>query len=254
MSNPALAAVWPGGDSRDMNTAHRLGLCACRPRPDVKARLTIGDGAPASTQGGGGTLAGPRHDTLLPDTPAARACEAYLAQVSNQTMVRHCKRTFRFGLALAKKAGAKPDLEILYVGALLHDLGLEPLFAGPEDFETLGARAAETFLEAQGYARMSRQVAAAIEVHTNPATADDHRPEVAYLCMGALCDVVGARLDHLDPRLIQQVVEDYPRDGTKALITALLKLQIDTKPLSRIGVAQARLNVVQRIWDAPFTG
>lgn len=231
-----------------MNSLHTLGLCACHRRafPGV---LTVTNDAFAP----GGLALGPR-DTLLPDTPAARACETYLAQVSNQTMVRHCKRTFRFGLALAEKAGAKPDLEMLYVGALLHDLGLEPLFAGPDDFETLGARAAETFLEAQGYARMSKQIAVAIELHTNPATADDTRPEVAYLCMGALCDVIGARLDQLEPRLVQQVVEDYPRDGTKALLIALLELQIDAKPLSRIGVAEARLGVLQRVRDAPFVG
>ncbi|WP_340646408.1 HD domain-containing protein [Phenylobacterium sp.] len=231
-----------------MNTHHTLGRCACHrhARPGV---LTISNGA--ASMGGAATV--PR-DGALPDTPAARAAEAYLAEVSNLTMVRHCKRTFRFGQALAEKAGARPDLEMLYVGALFHDLGLEPLFAGPDEFESLGAREAERFLNAQGYARIAQQVAAAIELHTSPDTANDPRPEVAYLCMGALCDVVGARLDQLEPRLIQQVVAEYPREGTKALLTALLKIQIDTKPASRIAVAQARMGVLQRIADAPFSG
>lgn len=231
-----------------MNTHHPLSRCTCH-RHAFQGALTITNGA--YPMGGGASA--PR-DRWLPDTPAARAAEAYLAQVSNLTMVRHCKRTFRFGQALAEKAGAKPDLEMLYVGALFHDLGLEPLFAGPDDFETLGAREAERYLMSQGYARIAAQVAAAIELHTAPDTANDHRPEVAYLCMGALCDVVGARLDQLEPRLIQQVVAEYPREGTKALLTALLKVQIDAKPASRIAIAEARVGVLQRVADAPFTG
>lgn len=231
-----------------MNTLHTLGRCTCH-RHAFPGVLTITNGA--SPMGGSASV--PR-DGRIPDTPAARAAEAYLNEVSNLTMVRHCKRTFLFGQALAEKAGAKPDLEMLYVGALFHDLGLEPVFAGPDDFETLGAREAERFLTSRGYARIAQQVAAAIELHTSPDTANDTRPEVAYLCMGALCDVVGARLDQLEPRLIQQVVAEYPRDGTKALLNALLKIQIDTKPASRIAIAESRMGVLKRIAEAPFTG
>ncbi len=199
----------------------------------------------------GAGSAAPR-DGRLPDTPAARAAEAYLANLSNLTMVRHCKRTYRFGQALAEKAGARPDLEALYIGCLFHDLGLETLFAGPEDFEILGAREAGRYLTSHGCDRLAQQVAAAIELHTFPETVNDARPEVAYLCMGAMCDVVGARLDQIEPRIIQQVIAEYPRDGTKALLTALLKLQIDTKPRSRIGLIEARLGLLQRVHDAPF--
>jgi hypothetical protein len=229
-----------------MNTHHPFSNCTCH-RHAFPGALTISDGS--STMGG--SAAAPR-DGRLPDTPAARAAEVYLASVSNLTMVRHCKRTYRFGQALAEKAGVKPDLETLYIGCLFHDLGLETLFAGPEDFEVLGAREAGRYLTGQGYDRLAEQVAAAIELHTSPETVNDTRPEVAYLCMGAMCDVVGARLDQIEPRVIQQVVAEYPRDGTKALLTALLKLQIDTKPQSRIGLIEARLGLLQRVHDAPF--
>ncbi|MGL4285906.1 MAG: HD domain-containing protein [Phreatobacter sp.] len=187
-----------------------------------------------------------------PDTPAARATETYLSEMSSAVMVRHCRRSYLFGKALADRAGAKPDLEALYVGCLLHDLGLEPVFAGPEDFETIGAREAGRFLSARGYDRLARQVSAAIDVHTSLESAKDPRPEVAFLSMGVLVDVTGTRIDDIPPKLVQQVVAEYPRDGTKALIGALLRQQIEAKPQSRIGRLQARAGVLDLVANAPF--
>jgi hypothetical protein len=222
-----------------MNTQHTASICSCHRRAL----------AGASTHITGFSIA---HDSTIPDTSTARAAEAYLAAVSNLTMVRHCMRTYRFGLALATKAGAKPDLETLYIGCLFHDLGLETLFAGPEDFETLGAREAKRFLVQCGSERIAEQVAVAIDVHTALETANDPRPEVAYLSMGAFCDVIGARLDQIEPRIIQQIVDDYPRDGIKALLTALINHQTGSKPGSRIGQVAARIDVIQLIQNAPF--
>ncbi|MBN8940889.1 MAG: HD domain-containing protein [Rhizobiales bacterium] len=201
-------------------------------------------GAPLFADGGAGSA--------LPDTPAARAAETYLAELSSAVMIRHCKRSYLFGKALADKAGAKPDLEALYVGCLLHDLGLEPVFAGPEDYETIGAREAGRFLSARGDDRLARQVSAAIDVHTSLESARDPRPEVAFLSMGVLVDVTGTRIDDIAPKLVQQVVADYPRDGTKALIGALLRREIEAKPQSRIGRLQARAGVLDLVANAPF--
>jgi hypothetical protein len=188
----------------------------------------------------------------LPDTPAAAAAEHYLYAISSPAMVRHCKRCYLFGKALAEKAGAKPDLEALYVGCLFHDLGLELIFEGPDDFETIGSREAERFLIARGHDQLAQQVSAAIELHTSVETANDPRPEVAFLHMGAMVDVTGMRIDQIEPRLIQQVVAEYPRDGTKALLVAMLKHQIDTKPQSRIGRIATQVDVLKFVASAPF--
>lgn len=190
----------------------------------------------------------------LPDTPACKAAEAYLGALSSSVMVGHCKRTFLFGRALADKAGAKPDLEALYVGSLFHDLGLEPIFEGPGDFEMVGAREASRFLKAKGYKVLADKVATAIEIHTTTTTAKDPRPEVAYLNMGATVDVLGMRIDQIDAKLIQQIVEEYPRDGTKTMLISLLKHQIDTKPNSNFGQIAARVDVLKLIAAAPFAG
>jgi hypothetical protein len=190
----------------------------------------------------------------FPDTPAAGAAEYYLYALSSPVMVRHCKRSYLFGKALADKAGMKPDLEALYVGCLLHDLGLEPIFASAEDFETIGAREAARFLSFRGHDRLARLVAAAIELHTSVETAKDPRPEVAFLSMGAFMDVTGARLDAMEGKLIQEIVEEYPREGTKALIATLLKSEIDAKPQSRLARLAARVDVLGLVANAPFHG
>ncbi|CAN5208214.1 HD domain-containing protein [soil metagenome] len=222
--------------------------CTCGCGRFLRALGFKGSGAGAS-----GISAGSRAKELrLPDTAACKAAEAYLTALSSPVMVGHCKRSFLFGRALANKAGAKPDMEALYVGCLFHDLGLEPIFEGPEDFETIGAREASRFLKAKGFSTLADQVAVAIDLHTSLETANDPRPEVAYLNMGAFVDVFGSRIDQIETKLIQQIVEEYPRNGTKLLISTLLKHQIDTKPDTRIGKSGARVDVPKLVNAAPF--
>lgn len=188
----------------------------------------------------------------FPDTVAAKAAEAYLGALSSSVMVDHCKRSFLFGRALADKARARPDLEALYVGCLFYDLGLEPIFDGPDDFEKIGAREASRFLNAKGYPALAEKVSAAIAIHTSVETAGDPRPEVAYLNMGATVDVLGMRIDQIDAKLIQKIVENYPRNGTKAMLVGLLGHEIRTKPQSNFAKLEAGFDVLARINDAPF--
>jgi hypothetical protein len=233
-----------------MNTHHMI--CVCH-RCTFLGALKIG--AAATGLEAHAVDAPPAaRDKQLPDTKVAFAAEAYLAAVSNITMIRHCIRTYRFGRALAEKAGAKPDLEVLYVASLLHDLGLEALFDGPEDFEKLGAREAKRFLLGQGHEHLADQVATAIELHTLIETAKDPRTEVAYLSIGAFCDVTGARLDQLEPRVVQEIVAEYPRNGTKDLLLALVKRQIAIKPQSNIAGIAARVDFAAIVRNAPFAG
>jgi HD superfamily phosphodiesterase len=188
-----------------------------------------------------------------PDSELAKASEAYLASVSNPVMIRHCKRSYFFAHALAEKASLKPDREVLYVSCLFHDLGLEAQFDGPADFETNGANAAKTFLQSQlTPVTMADRVAEAIELHTDLASANHARAEVACVHMGTMADVFGARLDQIDASFMQRVVEEFPRSGTKSLLGALLKQQIDAKPASRIGLIGKQVDVVARVNAAPF--
>jgi hypothetical protein len=59
-------------------------------------------------------------------------------------------------------------------------------------------------------------------------------------------------LDQINASFIQRVVEEFPRSGTKSLLGALLKRQIDSKPASRIGLIGKQVDIVARVNTAPF--
>ncbi|MEU8076484.1 HD domain-containing protein [Catellatospora citrea] len=167
----------------------------------------------------------------LPDTRLAVAATDLLVASSTATLINHCLRTYHFGLALADRDGLAPDLELLYIGAALHDLGFTQRYDGPAPFEEIGADAAHELLLAQG-ADPARAdlVAEAIRLHVYAQTAQDPRPEVALLSIGAAVDVFGLRLDLIAPALTRQIIEEHPRLGFTAAITAIVADQSARKP------------------------
>ena len=171
----------------------------------------------------------------IPDTRLAGAAVELLTASSPATMVNHCFRTYRFGLALAERGGLAPDRELFFLGAALHDLGLTPAYDGPEPFEAIGADAAHEFLLAQGAAAdRADLVAEAIRLHLLAGTAKDPRPEVALVSMGAAVDVFGLRIDRIDPDVTRRIVEEHPRLGFKDAVAALIGDQAARKPDSAI--------------------
>ncbi|MET8351847.1 MULTISPECIES: HD domain-containing protein [unclassified Micromonospora] len=86
----------------------------------------------------------------VPDTRLSAAATDLLIASSPATLVNHCLRTYHFGLAMADRDGLDPDLELLFIGAALHDLGLTERYDGPAPFEEIGADAAAEFLLSQG--------------------------------------------------------------------------------------------------------
>jgi hypothetical protein len=169
-------------------------------------------------------------------------------------MVHHCRRTYRFGLAVGQKAGLRPDAEILYIASLLHDLGLEPRFAEAEgNFEDVGGRAAADFLLERGAShKLADAVRAAIELHTQIATAEDPVPERALLHMGAMVDVVGMRIDQIPAETLREILERHPRAGCKELLLGALSKQVALKPASRIAAAFETFKLPALIQAAPF--
>ncbi|MEM6993452.1 MAG: hypothetical protein AAF721_23260, partial [Myxococcota bacterium] len=61
-----------------------------------------------------------------PDSDLCRAAAETCALHSTPGLVGHCGRTYAFGMALSSVLGKRPDRELLYVAAQLHDLGLTP--------------------------------------------------------------------------------------------------------------------------------
>ena len=63
-------------------------------------------------------------DIVIPDTPLVRDVTALIRDVEGDLLFHHSRRVFLFGALQGRRRGLQPDLELLYVGAMFHDIGL----------------------------------------------------------------------------------------------------------------------------------
>jgi hypothetical protein len=191
---------------------------------------------------------------MIPDTKLAVAAEALVVHVSPPALVGHCRRTFAFGAALLQQQGRVYDAELLYIAAMLHDLGLTDEYEdGVTPFEQIGADAARRALLSEGAAPDKADlVHAAIALHLEAATADDPRPEVAGVSLGAAVDVLGLRLSDLPESLVAEILEEYPRLDFKTMLAEAIDRQVRLKPQSRLARHVERYNFSALVAAAPF--
>ena len=60
----------------------------------------------------------------IPDTALVRDTTEYIRDTENDLLFDHSRRVFLFGALQGRRRGLDPDLELLYVGAMFHDIGL----------------------------------------------------------------------------------------------------------------------------------
>lgn len=162
------------------------------------------------------TIAG----VTLPDSTLAREITAFIRDREDDLLFDHSRRVFLFGALQGRRRGLAPDLELLYAGAMFHDLGLtEPYRASQLRFEIDGADAARDFLVERGIAATDAGVVwLGIALHTTPGVPEFMAPEVALVTAGVETDVLGIERDLLDPADIASVVEAHPRPNFKEKI------------------------------------
>jgi HD superfamily phosphodiesterase len=79
----------------------------------------------------------------VPDSTLARRAREHIADVAATFLVNHSVRCYAWGVELARHDRLQFDPEILYVSAILHDLGLVPAYDLGDCYEVDGAIAAE---------------------------------------------------------------------------------------------------------------
>ena len=155
------------------------------------------------------TIAGIR----VPDSRLARETTELIRDVSTQLLFDHSRRVFLWGSLLGLERGLEFDPELLYVGAMFHDLGLvDGHRSTHQRFELDGADGARAFLERHGVPE--REIALvwdAIALHTTPEIPHRKRPEVALVTLGVEYDVLGLRTDELSPQHRTAVLTAHPR-------------------------------------------
>lgn len=177
----------------------------------------------------------------IPDTPLVRDVTTYVRDVENDLLFDHSRRVFLFGALQGLKRGLTPDLELLYVGAMFHDVGLtEGYRESQARFEVDSANAARDFLRARGADEHTvRTVWLSIALHTTPGIPEYLDPEIALVTAGVETDVLGIGRDDLSSDALAAVTAAHPRPDFKRRILAAFTDGIVHRPRSTFGTVNA---------------
>jgi len=186
------------------------------------------------------------------DSRLARRAERLVAEVSPPFLTNHCFRSHFFAVALAERDRVRFDVELLYVAALLHDLGLVARFDTGRCFEEDGADAAAALAMEEGWPpERCEALADAIRLHLAIAVEVEDGPEAFLLWHSTGLDVAGSRLGELSVEAVTAVLASYPRLDFKEGFTALVADQAERKPACWAAAAMQR-GLGERIAAAPF--
>src|ERR1700726_3211494 len=87
----------------------------------------------------------------IPDSKLAREVTELVRDTESPLLYHHSSRVYYFGALAGKHRGLKFDPELLYAGAMFHDMGLVPKHSSHDErFEVDGANAARNFMRVHG--------------------------------------------------------------------------------------------------------
>jgi hypothetical protein len=168
----------------------------------------------------------------FPQSAAARAALAVATRFYTPALLNHCVRAYLWGSTYAAAHDIAFDDELLYVTAMLHDMGLTEAFDSHRvHFEQAGANLAWVFGSAAGWpAERSERAEEIIVLHMRPDVAAADDPESHILQVATAWDVVGRRPEEFPPDLRADILARYPREGFGGEFIACFEDQATRKP------------------------
>jgi HD superfamily phosphodiesterase len=199
----------------------------------------------------------PTADTVagigIPDTALMRDVTDFIREAEDDLLFHHSRRVFFFGMLQGRRRKLQPDPELLYVGAMFHDLGLTERYRDSSAlrFEVDGANAARDFLLRRGIDEAdARKVWLSIALHTTPGVPDFLDPEIALVTAGVETDVLGFGRDDLSHEEIAAVIAAHPRPQFKRRILQAFTEGFKHRPGTTFGTVNAD---VLAHYDPTFT-
>jgi hypothetical protein len=153
------------------------------------------------------------HAIKIPDSRLAREVTQIVRDTESELLFNHSSRVFLFGALAGERRGLKFDPELLYAGAMFHDMGLTKAHSSTDErFEVDGANAARDFLKRQGITPGDIDtVWTAIALHTTPGIPKHMHPVVALVTAGVEMDVLGLTYPEYSDAEREAVVKAFPR-------------------------------------------
>jgi hypothetical protein len=177
----------------------------------------------------------------IPDTKLAREATELVRESTTDLVYHHSRRVFWFGSLQGRNRGLSFDPELLYIGAMFHDLGLNEQFRGSgRRFEVDSAGEARRFLQSHDVPEDSvRRVWTAIALHTTPGIPEFMEPEVALVTAGVEYDVLGIGYHDVSDADRAEITALHPRPDFKRSILQAFTEGIAPKPETTFGNVKA---------------
>jgi hypothetical protein len=203
---------------------------------------------------------------VIPDTPLVRDTTELVRDTEPDILYNHSRRVFLFGALTGKRKKINYDAELLYVGAMFHDMGLcEQFWSEDKRFEVDGANSAAEFLKARNIAeRDIEDVWLSIALHTTPGVPEFLRPTVSLVTAGVEMDVLGLKYSEFSNSDREEICRHHPRghDFKNGIINCFCKGTI-FKPDTTFGNVKAdvlalrdptykRMNFTDIILNSPW--
>jgi len=178
----------------------------------------------------------------IPDSAIVNAATQLVRDTESDLLYHHSRRVFLWAALTGLRKVLRYDPELLYFGAMFHDMGLTPQFSSPDlRFEVDGANAARDFLRGHGIAeRDIEDVWTAIALHTTPGIPEHMRPTIALVTSGVEMDVLGIAYHEFTDQQRAEVCTHHPRGGQfKQRIIDAFADWISRKPATTFGNVKA---------------
>jgi hypothetical protein len=179
---------------------------------------------------------------VVPDSQLAREVTELVRDTEPPLLFHHSSRVYYWAALTGKRRGLSFDPELLYAGAMFHDMGLTPKHASAhERFEVDGANVARDFLRSHSIAEQDIEtVWTAIALHTTPGIPQHMHPVIALVTAGVEMDVLGIAFSEFTDGESEAVVQAHPRPGRfKEEIIQAFYDGIHHKPETTFGTVNA---------------
>ncbi len=172
-------------------------------------------------------------DFPVPDTAAARGALELATEYQSPSITAHAMRSWLWAEAFAVVEGRQElDHELLFVAALLHDIGTVTEFDNHTiSYEHAGGHVAVALTAGAGWPAERRQrVLDVIVRHNWPSVDPDVDVEGYLLEIATGLDISGARPDALPEAFLREVLAAHPRGTLAEEFGACVVDQAQRKP------------------------